>query len=41
MTRCCWYRTNVNTLSHYLTNLVRNVFNDPESDIGRFLESDS
>jgi O-antigen/teichoic acid export membrane protein len=41
MTRCCWYRTNVNTLSRYLTNLVRNIFYDPETDIGRFLESDS
>ena len=41
MTRCCWYRTNVNTLSRYLTNLVRYIFYDPESDIGRFLESDS
>jgi O-antigen/teichoic acid export membrane protein len=41
MTRCCWYRTNVNTLSRYLTNLVRHIFHDPESDIGRFLESDS
>ncbi len=41
MTRCCWYRTNVNTLSRYLTNLVRYIFYDPESDIGRFQESDS
>jgi len=41
MTRCCWYRTNVNTLSRYLTNLVRHLFYDPESDIGRFLESGS
>jgi len=41
MTRCCWYRTNVNTLSRYLTNLVRHIFYDPESDIGRFLESGS
>lgn len=39
MTRCCWYRTNVNTVSRYLTNLLRHVFYDPESDIGRFLES--
>lgn len=38
MIRCCWYRTNVNTLSRYLTNLLRHVFYDPESDIGRFLE---
>lgn len=41
MTRCCWYRTNVNTLSRYLTNLFRHIFHDPESDIGRFQESDS
>ena len=40
MTRCCWYRTNVNTLSRYLTNLLRHIFYDPESDIGRFLESE-
>jgi hypothetical protein len=40
MTRCCWYRTNVNTLWRYLTNLLRHVFYDPESDIGRFQESD-
>jgi hypothetical protein len=39
MTRCCWYRTNVNTLSRYLTNLLRHIFYDPQSDIGRFMES--
>jgi len=41
MTRCCWYRTNVNTLSRYLTNLLRHIFYDPESDIGRFMETES
>jgi hypothetical protein len=41
MTHCCWYRTNVNTLSRYLTNLVRHLFSDPETDLGRFLESGS
>jgi O-antigen/teichoic acid export membrane protein len=41
MTRCCWYRTNVNTISRYLTNLVRHVFYDPETDLGRFLETGS
>jgi O-antigen/teichoic acid export membrane protein len=41
MTRCCWYRTNVNTLSRYLTNLVRHIFYDPETDLGRFLETGS
>jgi len=38
MVRCCWYRTNVNTLWRYLTNLLRHFFYDPESDIGRFQE---
>lgn len=41
MIRCCWYRTNVNTLSRYVTNLLRHIFYDPESDIGRFQENDS
>jgi O-antigen/teichoic acid export membrane protein len=41
MTRCCWYRTNVSTVSRYLTNLLRHIFHDPESDIGRFQEIDS
>lgn len=41
MTRCCWYRTNVNTLSRYLTNILRHIFYDPESDIGRFMETGS
>jgi O-antigen/teichoic acid export membrane protein len=41
MTRCCWYRTNVNTLSRYFTNLIRHLFYDPETDLGRFLESGS
>ncbi len=41
MTHCCWYRTNVNTLSRYLTNILRHIFYDPESDIGRFMESNS
>jgi len=41
MTHCCWYRTNVNTLSRYLANLLRHIFYDPESDIGRYQEIDS
>ena len=41
MTHCCWYKTNVNTLWRYLTNLMRHYFYDPESDIGRFMESGS
>jgi len=41
MTRCCWYRTNVNTLWRYLTNILRHFFHDPESEIGRFQENGS
>ena len=41
MTRCCWYRTNVNTLSRYFTNMLRHIFYNPESDIGRFLKTNS
>lgn len=41
MVRCCWYRTNVNTVSRYLTNILRHIFYDPESDIGRYLETGS
>jgi O-antigen/teichoic acid export membrane protein len=41
MNRCCWYRTNVNTVSRYLTNILRHLFYDPESDIGRYLETGS
>lgn len=40
MVRCCWYNTNVNSLLRYLRNLIRYVTYDPESDIGRFQESD-
>jgi len=40
MTRCCWYYTNVNTLLRYFKNLIRYITYDPESDIGRFQESD-
>jgi O-antigen/teichoic acid export membrane protein len=40
MIRCCWYYTNVNTLLRYFKNLVRYISYDPESDIGRFQESD-
>ena len=40
MTRCCWYDTNMNTLWRYLKNMIRYVSYDPETDIGRFQESD-
>ena len=40
MIRCCWYNTNVNTLWRYLKNLIRYVSYDPETDIGRFHETE-
>jgi len=39
MTQCCWYQTNVITLWRYARNLVRYLPYDPESDVGRFLQS--
>jgi len=40
MTECCWYQTNVTTLWRYAKNLVRYMPYDPETDIGRFLQSE-
>ena len=40
MTECCWYQTNVMTLWRYAKNLVRYMPYDPETDIGRFLETE-
>jgi hypothetical protein len=40
MTECCWYQTNVMTLWRYAKNLVRYMPYDPESDIGRLLETE-
>jgi hypothetical protein len=39
MTECCWYQTNLTTLWRYAKNLVRYMPYDPESDIGRFLQT--
>jgi O-antigen/teichoic acid export membrane protein len=41
MTECCWYQTNVVTLWRYAKNLVRYMPYDPESDVGRFLQTRS
>jgi O-antigen/teichoic acid export membrane protein len=40
MTECCWYQTNVMTLWKYAKNLVRYMPYDPETDIGRLLETE-
>lgn len=39
MVHCCWYQTNVLSLWRYAKNLVRYMPHNPESDLGRFLES--
>ena len=40
MTRCCWYQTNVNTLTRYVTNLLVHLFKNPATDIGRLQQAD-
>jgi len=39
MTRCCWYKTNLATLSRYGFNMVRNLIHDPEAELERLLQS--
>jgi len=39
MARCCWYETNVATLSRYAANLLRHVVHDPEAELARLLQS--
>lgn len=40
MNECCWYETNVTTLWRYAKNRVRYMPYDPETDIGRLLETE-
>ncbi|MBS1852884.1 MAG: oligosaccharide flippase family protein [Acidobacteria bacterium] len=40
MRECCWYETNLITLWRYAKNLVRHVSYDPETDIGRLLQTE-
>ncbi len=40
MTECCWYETNVTTLWRYAKNRMRYMPYDPETDIGRLLETE-
>jgi len=39
MAECCWYSTNVVTLWRYAKNMVRYLPHNPESDLGRLLQS--
>jgi len=38
MAQCCWYRTNVATLTRYGTNRMRNFVHDPEKELERLLQ---
>jgi O-antigen/teichoic acid export membrane protein len=38
MTQCCWYRTNVLTLSRYGHNLLRQLTHRPEVELARLFE---
>jgi O-antigen/teichoic acid export membrane protein len=39
MARCCWYRTNLATLSRYAGNMIRYVIHDPDKDLIRLLQN--
>jgi O-antigen/teichoic acid export membrane protein len=39
MTRCCWYRTNLLTVTRYGRNLLRHLIRDPEAELARLFES--
>ena len=41
MARCCWYKTNLATLSRYGANLLRYAVHDPEKDLARLLQDES
>jgi hypothetical protein len=38
MAQCCWYRTNVATLTRYGTNMVRHFVHDPQKELHRVLQ---
>ncbi len=40
MTECCWYNTNVITLLHYGTNLMRGVVRRPKAELARILQGE-
>ena len=40
MTQCCWYRTDVRSLAHYATNMVRYMFHDADYFVQRSLRNE-
>lgn len=39
MTKCCWYRTNLLSLTRYGANLLRHLTHQPEAELERLVES--
>ncbi len=39
MKECCWYNTNLVTLSRYGRNVLRHALRDPEAELARLLQS--
>jgi hypothetical protein len=39
MTRCCWYKTDVRTLTHYAANMLRYLFHDGDYFVQRSLRN--
>jgi hypothetical protein len=39
MTQCCWYKTNLFTLSRYTRNLLKHLPRHPEAELERLFES--
>lgn len=38
MDECCWYETNLATLTRYGANMLRNLAHDPEAEVERLLQ---
>jgi hypothetical protein len=41
MTECCWYNTNLVTLTRYAKNVLTHIVRDPEAELARLLQSAS
>ena len=39
MTECCWYTTNLVTLSRYGRNVLKHLIRNPEAELTRLLQS--
>ena len=40
MTQCCWYRTDLRTLTHYAGNILRYIFHDRDYHVRRVLRNE-